>query len=94
MLTVGIPGDSVSKLLNGRAIGSSNIASTLASAQSSVYRNAVADALSKMWILYTCICFLGLVILFGIQKKELMTVHGTTKTGSQAEEKKGGRTWG
>ncbi|TGO20043.1 hypothetical protein BTUL_0001g00500 [Botrytis tulipae] len=88
LLAVGIPEDSVSKLLNGGAIGGSNIASTFTSAQSSVYRSAVADALSKMWILYTCICFLGLVISFGIQKKELMTVHETTKTGLQAEEEK------
>ncbi|THV46181.1 hypothetical protein BGAL_0408g00030 [Botrytis galanthina] len=88
LLAVGIPEDSVSKLLDGGAIGGSNIASTFTSAQSSVYRSAVADALSKMWILYTCICFLGLVISFGIQKKELMTVHETTKTGLEAEEEK------
>ncbi|KAF7927113.1 hypothetical protein BELL_0500g00060 [Botrytis elliptica] len=87
-LAVGIPEDSVSELLNGGAIGGSNIASTFTSAQSSVYRSVVADALSKMWILYTCICFLGLVISFGIQKKELMTVHETTKTGLEAEEEK------
>ncbi|KAF7954595.1 hypothetical protein EAE96_005715 [Botrytis aclada] len=88
LLAVGRPEDSVSKLLNGGAIGGSNIASTFTSAQSSVYRSAVADALSKMWILYTCICFLGLVISFGIQKKELMTVHETTKTRLEAEQEK------
>ncbi|KAF7883351.1 uncharacterized protein EAF02_005271 [Botrytis sinoallii] len=88
LLAVGIPEDSVSELLNGGAIGGSNIASTITSAQSSVYRSVVADALSKTWILYTCICFLGLVISFGIQKKELMTVHETTKTGLEAEEEK------
>ncbi|KAF7947215.1 uncharacterized protein EAE97_004464 [Botrytis byssoidea] len=88
LLAVGIPEDSVSKLLNGGVIGGSNIASTFTSAQSSAYRSVVADALSKMWILYTCICFLGLVISFGIQKKELMTVHEITKTGLEAEEEK------
>ncbi|TGO68491.1 hypothetical protein BOTNAR_0024g00430 [Botryotinia narcissicola] len=86
LLAVGVPEDSVSKLSNGGAIGGSNIAGTFTSAQSFVYRSAVADALAKMWILYTCICFLGLVISFGIQKKELMTVHETTKTGLEAEE--------
>jgi hypothetical protein len=88
LVASGIPRDIVSRLLNGGAIGGSTLSSAFTPAQFDVYKTAVADALSKMWILYTGICFLGLVISFGIQKKELMTSHEITKTGLEAEEAK------
>ncbi|EHL02156.1 putative Uncharacterized transporter C3H1.06c [Glarea lozoyensis 74030] len=88
LVNAGIPRDIVSRLLNGGAIGGSDLSSTFTPPQLAIYQVAVADALSKMWILYTGICFLGLVISFGIQKKELMTSHETTKTGLEAEEAK------
>jgi hypothetical protein len=88
LVASGIPRDIVSRLLNGSAIGGSNRSSAFSPEQFDVYKTAVGDVLSKMWILYAGICFLGLAISFGIHKKELMTSHETTKAGLEAEEAK------
>jgi hypothetical protein len=88
LVASGIPRNIVSRLLNGGAIGGSNVSDSFTPVQLDVYKAAVADALSKMWILYTGICFAGFAISFGIQKKELLTSHETTRTGLEAEEAK------
>jgi len=88
LLHVGIPSDTVTLLVNGGAIGGSGLTDSFTPVQLARYKFAVADSFSKMWIFYTALCALGIVITFGIRKKELMTSHETTVTGLEAEEAK------
>ncbi|KAL2147941.1 hypothetical protein VTI28DRAFT_3419 [Corynascus sepedonium] len=84
----GIPGDVVDRLVGGGAIAGSGLAASFTDKQRAAYSEAVADALSKMWIFYTALVAVGFVMSFGIMKKELMTSHEVTKTGLEAEEAK------
>lgn len=84
----GIPGDIVHRLVNGGAIAGFGLTDGFDEAQRVAYATAFADAMSKMWIFYTAWIAVGLVLSFGIRKKELMTSHEVTKTGLEAEEAK------
>ena len=49
--------------------------------QQAAVKEAYASSLRNMWILYTCVSFLGLVAATFIKKQELSKVHVETKTG-------------
>ena len=88
LLAAGIPEDTARRLVGGGAIAASGILDSFGPEERAAYGRAVADALSRMWILYTVLCAVGAVITFGIRKKELMTSHEVTTTGLEAEEAK------
>ncbi|KAM7216782.1 Major facilitator superfamily domain containing protein [Rhypophila decipiens] len=88
----GIDEHVVDRLVNGGAIAASTSGGGLMTdwteVQGRVYRAAVADGLSKMWIFYTALVGMGFVPTFGITKTELGTEHEVTRTGLEAEEAK------
>ncbi|KAL9032829.1 MAG: hypothetical protein Q9180_006286 [Flavoplaca navasiana] len=88
LLAAGIPEDTTRRLVGGGAIAASGILDSFGPEERAAYGKAVADSLSKMWILYTVLCAVGAVITLGIRKKELMTSHEVTATGLEAEEAK------
>ncbi|KAM7195145.1 Major facilitator superfamily domain containing protein [Rhypophila sp. PSN 637] len=89
----GIDEHVVGRLVNGGAIAASTssgggLMKDWTEAQGRVYRAAVADGLSRMWIFYTALVGMGFVLTFGITKRELRTEHEVTRTGLEAEEAK------
>ena len=88
LLAARIPEDTTRRLVGGGAIAASGILDSFGPEERAAYGKAVADSLSKMWILYTVLCAVGAVITLGIRKKELMTSHEVTTTGLEAEEAK------
>lgn len=85
----GIPADTVDYLVHGGSItGGAEVREELTDDQADAYTKAIADALSYMWIVFTCISFVGFAASFFISKKELLTTHEVTKTGLAAEEEK------
>ena len=85
----GVERDIVDQLVSGGVIaGLGTLTDKFTEAQRAVYSAAVADGMSKMWIMYTVLVAVGFVLTFGITKKELMTSHEVTKTGLEAEEEK------
>ncbi|KAK3290150.1 major facilitator superfamily-domain-containing protein [Chaetomium fimeti] len=88
MRSAGIPADVVSRLVNGGAISGFGLTDGFTEPQRAAYATAFSDAMSKMWIFYTVLIFVGFVLSFGIRSKALMTSHEVTKTGLDAEEAK------
>lgn len=51
-----------------------------------VVREAFANSLQPMWIMYTCFAALGFIVMFFIKRKKLTREHQETKTGLEAEK--------
>ena len=85
-LRVTLP-DNIAELFSGDAAAANvNVIQTLSSVQKSVVRNAFAQSLSTMWIMYACMAGIGLLLSFGIQKQTLSQEHVETKTGIEKSE--------
>ncbi|KAM3068359.1 hypothetical protein ACMFMG_009496 [Clarireedia jacksonii] len=81
----GISQSVINKVVSGSA-GSAGAIRSLTASQRGVVRAALADSLSKMWIFYTCMLFLGLLFSFGIGRTTLSKKHEDYKTGLETEE--------
>ncbi|KAF2151851.1 putative major facilitator superfamily transporter [Myriangium duriaei CBS 260.36] len=82
-------GPQVGQQLTGSGAGSSTqLVHTLPQPGKSVAEDAIADSLSKMWILYTVMAFIGLVVTPLIVVKKLSRDHTENKTGLEAEKEK------
>ncbi|KAL9093355.1 MAG: hypothetical protein Q9165_004096 [Trypethelium subeluteriae] len=85
-LQAGIPQPVINQIVSGLS-GSANVLNTLSSSQLSLVHAAVIDSLSKMWIFYTCLLFLGFLSSFGISRTNLSRQYEGYQTGLAAEEK-------
>ena len=81
----GIPQPIINGVISGLS-GSSGSLATLNDSQRSLVVNAEADSVSKIWIFYTCLLFLGLISSFGIGRTNLSREHVEHKTGLDTEE--------
>ncbi|OJD29865.1 major facilitator superfamily transporter [Diplodia corticola] len=77
-----------SQLAGGSAGANSEIVNTLPARQREVAREAFADSLSQMWIVYVCFAGLGLLVSFLIKSKTLAKSHADQKAGVEADEEK------
>ncbi|KAF6839370.1 hypothetical protein CPLU01_01790 [Colletotrichum plurivorum] len=71
--------------------GSIALVKALGPEERAVVAEAVAGALSKVWILFCAAAGAGLVVSFGIRGVVLSGTHEVTRTGLEAEEEKVGR---
>lgn len=85
LLAAGMPSVLVSSLAKGAAASSTSVIAALPPAQRTLVREATADSLSKMWILFTCVSALGLLASFGIGRQELSQQHMEHRTGLTPE---------
>jgi hypothetical protein len=82
LLNAGIPSSVIADLMRGSTISTTTgYDSSLSSTQNFLIRQAKAQSLSKMWILYTLISAMGFVASLGIRKKALTRDHEEFKTG-------------
>ncbi|KAM0276944.1 hypothetical protein ACHAQH_006229 [Verticillium albo-atrum] len=88
MLDAGIPRNIVEQFANGGSVAASEFIGGLSQVQQDAYKWAATDALSKIWIFYCAASGAGLILTFGIRKKELLTTHEETVTGLDVEEAK------
>ncbi len=86
LLGAGIDEGLVDAIAGGAAGVSNKVLDQLTDAQRSIVSGAVAESLSKMWIFYTCILFLGFLAALGIGSVELSKKHEEHKTGLAVEE--------
>ena len=61
---------------------------TLPGPQKEVARQAFAESLSSMWILYTVVAAVGLGVSVGIKRNDLSRKHEETRTGMEAERER------
>ena len=66
LLATGIPSSLGTSLANGAAASCTSAIAGLLPEQRVIIREATADSLSRMWILYTCLSAVGLLASFGI----------------------------
>ena len=85
-LSAGIPQPIIDLVTGGSAGSSATITNQLTEPQRSLVRAAVAASLSKMWIFYTCMLFVGLLASLGIGRTELSKKYEEHKTGLATEE--------
>lgn len=79
-------GPQLAETLAGGAAGAeTQLINSLPDTSRSVVQDAVADSLSPMWIMFTCISFVGFIVGFLIMKKQLTSEHHETETGMAAE---------
>ncbi|OAA46957.1 multidrug resistance protein fnx1 [Metarhizium rileyi] len=78
-------GPQLASMFDGsRAAASVHIVSTLQGHDAAVVQNAYWNALQKMYILFTCSAFVGLLLSFAIKQKKLSKDHTEHKTGLQS----------
>ncbi|KAL8820586.1 MAG: hypothetical protein Q9223_001235 [Gallowayella weberi] len=78
----GLPNDIVQKFIGGDAAANVMVISTIPNvAHRFAIREAFASSLRDMWILYTCVAFMGFVASAFVEKRELSKDHVETKTG-------------
>ncbi|RMZ82140.1 hypothetical protein DV738_g1889, partial [Chaetothyriales sp. CBS 135597] len=82
----GIPTSIINQLVSGGGSESSHLLDSLTDSQRSLVLSAETDSLSKIWIFYTCLLFLGLLSGLGIGRTNLSKEHVEHKTGLDAEE--------
>jgi hypothetical protein len=85
-LKAGISPHLVSSLSQGSALSSVSAIAHLPPAQHKLVREATTESLSKMWILYTVMSFIGFLAGLGISKQELSKQHEEHKTGLVSEK--------
>lgn len=74
------------RVTGGNAGANTEFIATLQDPERTVVREAFADSLMPMWIMYTCFAVAGFIVMFGIRKKKLTNQHEETKTGLEAEK--------
>ena len=90
--TAGISADIVHQFSAGDAAANVMIIRTITdAAQKLAVKQAYAWSLRNLWILYTCVAFLGLVATLFVSKRKLSRVHVETKTGLQKATAEQGR---
>lgn len=77
-----------SALSGGSASTNVGLIEKLTPAQRAVARQAFADSLKVVWIMYTAFAALGLILSFFIRHQRLSTEYKMTKTGLVEEEVK------
>ncbi|KAL8685949.1 MAG: hypothetical protein Q9224_005606 [Gallowayella concinna] len=78
----GLPNDVVHKFVGGDAAANVMVISTISNmAHRFAIKEAFAESLRDMWILYTCVSFVGFVASAFVEKRELSKDHVETKTG-------------
>ena len=82
----GIPPQDVSAIRKGSFFASIRIVGELPAMQRAVVSQATTDSLSKIWIMYTIISFVGLLAAFGIGRFELTKTHTEFKTGLKTQK--------
>ena len=86
MRDAGVSADVVQKFAEGDAGANVQVISTIVDISHKIaIKEAYAWSLRNLWILYTCIAFLGLVATAFVGKRKLSTEHVETKTGLKAE---------
>ncbi|KAL8793292.1 MAG: hypothetical protein Q9195_004069 [Heterodermia aff. obscurata] len=86
MRDAGVSADIVQQLSEGDGGANVQVISTIVNiAQKLAIKEAFALSLRNLWILYTCVAFLGLVATVFVGKKTLSKEHIETKTGLKAE---------
>lgn len=82
-------GPQIAGELSGEGAGANiNVIHNLPQPGKTIAENAFADSFSKMWILYTVLPFIGLVIMPLLAKKVLTKDYAENKTGLDAEREK------
>lgn len=82
-------GDQTAAAFGGGSAGANvGLIDSLPNDEKEVARQAFADSLSTMWILYVCFAAAGLAVSFLITKNVLSKEHEETKTGIEEEKKK------
>lgn len=89
-IRAGIPPNLSSTLSNGNTVSTTFLIQNLPVAQQDLIKSVTTSSLSKIWIFYTAISFVGFAASLGIGKKVLSKEHTETKTGLQAEKEPGG----
>lgn len=74
------------ELGGGNAGANTRLIDTLPQPQKGIVRNAFANSLSTMWIMYTAFAAAGLITVFFIHRQKLTKQHEETKTGLAAEK--------
>ncbi|KAL8883644.1 MAG: hypothetical protein Q9192_007065 [Flavoplaca navasiana] len=83
----GLSSEIVQKFAGDDAAANVGIISTIAdAAQELAIKEAFAWSLRNMWILYTCVSFLGIIASIFLKKKELSKEHIETRTGLGRKE--------
>lgn len=77
-----------SMFTGSRAAASVHVVGDLQGHDAAVVKNAYWNALQKMYILFTCTAFVGLVLSFAIKQKKLSKDHTEHKTGLQSLKKR------
>ena len=77
-------------LSQGNTVSTTFLIQHLPVAQQDLIKSVTTTSLSKIWIFYTVISFLGFVASFGVGKKVLSKEHTETKTGLEVENAAGG----
>ena len=86
MRDAGVSADVVQKFAEGDAGANVQVISTIVDVGHKIaIKEAYAWSLRNLWILYTCIAFLGLVATAFVGKRKLSTEHVETKTGLKPE---------
>ncbi|KAJ4345586.1 uncharacterized protein N0V89_011719 [Didymosphaeria variabile] len=82
-------GEKTAAAFGGGSAGANvGLINTLPDNEKEIAREAFADSLSTMWILYVCFAGAGLAVSFLITKNVLSKQHEETKTGIEEEKKK------
>ncbi|KAF2754182.1 MFS general substrate transporter [Pseudovirgaria hyperparasitica] len=84
-LTAAVGGRTAAQLSGANAVANVGVANALPEVQRDVVRTAFAASLSKMWIMYTVIAFVGLVSGLFIRKNQLRREHKELKQGLEGE---------
>ena len=71
---------------SGKAASSTDLVRMLPAAQRHPIERIYNSSLQKIWIFYTAIAAVGVLVSFGITKKKLATKHTEYKSGLQQEE--------
>ena len=82
-------GEKNAQALTGSGAGSNTkLIDSLPEPGKHIVQTAFADSLSKMWILYVCLAFIGLCLVPLVGKRVLSKQHEEAKTGLEAEKEK------
>ncbi|KAK0661067.1 Efflux pump FUS6 [Lasiodiplodia hormozganensis] len=86
MLTRALGPELAGQLAGGSAGANSELVDQLPPAQRTVAREAFADSLARMWIVYVCFAGLGLLVSLLIRRKTLAKSHAEQQSDMEADE--------
>lgn len=87
LIRSGVSPQFVSLLTGGSASSATTLLRDLPPVERDAVRNAYAQSLQKMWILYVCVAVVGLFASLAIERQELNKHHEVIETGLQAQER-------